>query len=194
MIRKKLMRLVLALVLVQCTVAAMCSGVTQTQLDKAASTSDNMARYTGETITLVKQFYDAGSIPLAVKDKLADLLIKFSKGGSDFNQLVKLFSDQYKSSAVPASVWAQITTQFDAVTALFLQILDLIPQAAGLKDSKAFKTVSAAILAIAQILMNNGKLTGDSGNMKLARHARRDARRINARLTLRGVSIVGVEV
>lgn len=131
-------------------------GPTQSQMDKAAVASRSIASYTGETITIVKGLYEAGALKLEVKDQLAKQLVLFSKGGRDFNALVKTASDLYKSGPVPIDVWRNLVTHFDELTKIFVDILNLIPQAAGLKDSKAFKIITAAVLVIAQILMANG--------------------------------------
>jgi hypothetical protein len=144
-----------AQVLVLCFVlsAAAC---TQSQITRAAKASNDIADYTGQTITLVRDFYLNHAISLEVKDQLADKLSKFSTAGGAFNDLVKLAREKYKDGALPSSVWADLTTQFDALTKIFVEILTLVPQAAGLKDSKAFKIITASVLAISQILMQNG--------------------------------------
>jgi hypothetical protein len=131
-------------------------GPTQSQMDKAAVASRSIANYTGETIAIVKGLYEAGALKLEVKDKLAKQLVLFSKGGRDFNSLVKTASDLYKNGAVPVDVWRNLVTHFDELTKIFVDILTLIPQAAGLKDSKAFKIITAAVVVIAQILLANG--------------------------------------
>lgn len=151
-------RLWLAPLIIYCVMLAGC--FTEAELDRAAKASRNIATYTGTSITLVRSFYETGQIPLAIKDVIADKLIAFSKAGKDFNELVITFSAQYKSGAVPPNVWATITASFVTVEKLFIEILDLIPQAAGLKDSKAFKIISAAVLAVAQILMQTARLDG----------------------------------
>lgn len=148
----------IALLILYCVMLAGC--MTEAELDRAAKASRNIATYTGTAITLVRTFYESGQIQLAVKDVIADKLIAFSKAGKDFNQLVADFAAQYKDGKVPANVWSTITASFTTVEKLFIEILDLIPQAAGLKDSKAFKIISAAVLAVAQILMQNAGLDG----------------------------------
>lgn len=129
---------------------------TPAQLDRAAKASKAIAERTGEAITLVDTFYTSQTISLAVKDKLADKLIALSKGGKKFNDLIARYSAIYKDGKVPASVWSELITNFDGIWSPFGELLNLVPQAAGLKDSKAFQIVSQSVLALAKILMTNG--------------------------------------
>lgn len=141
---------------------ALCASVflfgcpSQSQLDRAARASDSIAHYTGEAITITGMLYRTGAIKLDVKDKVADQLIVLSRTGKKFNDLISHYNQLYKSGTVPANVWSDLISSFDEVTKPFLSLLDLIPRAAGLKDSKAFRIISAGVVAIAQIMMANG--------------------------------------
>jgi hypothetical protein len=138
-----------------------CPGApSETQINRAAKASLNISRYTATAITLVDTFYTNGQLSIAQKDVFAIKLRDFSKAGSDFNALVKQFSDQYQSGSVPANVWAQINASFTTVERMFLDILTLIPQAAGLQNSKQFQAIASAVLAVAQILMSVAALDG----------------------------------
>ena len=163
-----------------------CGG---SQIDRAAKASNTIATYTGETISIVKTLFETHAINLETKDKLAGLLLKFSQAGKEFNDLVKAANDQFKSNPVPADKWAQITANFNQLIQLFLQITDVIPQAAGLANSKAFKTITAAVLAIAQILMSTAGVP--RATQMTARNAFNE---INRRIARCGISLVGVEI
>jgi hypothetical protein len=126
------------------------------QLTKAAKASRSIANYTGDAIALVKTLYESGAIKLEVKDKLAASLKQFAITGKDFNDFVAGLSQQYKDGTVPANIWSLITTKFDALTKVFVDLLDLIPSAAGLGDSKAFKIITAGVVQFAQILLSVG--------------------------------------
>jgi hypothetical protein len=163
-----------------------CGG---SQIERAAKASNTVAQYTGEAIQIVADLFKANAINLETKDKLADLLIKFSKGGKEFNDLVTTVHNQFKSGVVPANNWAQITAQFNQLITMFLQIVDVIPQAAGLANSKAFKTITAAVLAISQILM---QMAGIPRPIQLT--ARNAFNEINRRIARCGISLAGVEI
>ena len=178
--------IVLALLLTFVVQFAACG---ETQIDRAAKASNTVAQFTGEAIAIVKTLFETHAINLETKDKLADALLKFSQGGKEFNDLVKSVHDQFKSGPIPAGTWAQITAKFSELSKVFLQIVDLIPQASGLGNSKAFKTITAAILAVAQVLMQTA---GIPRTTQLTARNAYDA--INARIARYGISLVGVEI
>jgi len=155
---KKFRNCRLAVLLAGClmlTAAPSCP--TQTQIHKAASASAIIAPRVDEVTQAVKALYEAHTISLAAKDDIAGKLVVLAKAGGDFNRLVKQYSDQYKNGTLPVNVWSELSANFDKVTKPFLEILDLIPQAAGLKDSKAFRDISAAVVSIANIFLQVGE-------------------------------------
>ena len=181
--------IVLALLFALVLQFAACGGVGGSQIDRAAKASATVAQYTGQAITIVGDLFKAGAISLETKDKLADLLIKFSKGGKEFNDLVISVNNQVKGGAVPINSWAQITAQFNQLISVFMQIVDAIPQAAGLANSKAFKTITAAVLVISQILMQSA---GVPRQTQLT--ARNAFNELNRRIARSGISLVGIEI
>lgn len=142
------------LVLIFTLTASSC--LTQSQIDKATKASGNIANYTGQVIALVKSYYDSGLIKIEVKDQIALQLKNFSIAGGDFNRLVASISKQYGDGTVPVAVWRDLVTHFNGLTKLFIDILTFIPKAADLKDSRAFKIITAAVLTIANILISVG--------------------------------------
>jgi hypothetical protein len=163
-----------------------CGG---SQIDRAAKASLTIGTYTGEAITIVGTLFQTKAINLQTKDRLADLLENFSRSGRAFNDLVKAAQAQFKGGTLPGDKWAQITSQFNQLIQVFLQIVDVIPQAAGLANSKAFKTITAAVLAIAQILMSTAGVPRPT--QMTARNAFKE---INARIARCGISLAGVEI
>lgn len=134
-----------------------CPGLTQSQLDKAASASKTVATYTGTVISTVDTLWKTGVIKsITVKDQIAVKLKDFSISGRDFNALIISYSKQYGTGTVPVAIWRDIITHFDELTKIFVDILTMIPQLAGLKDSTAFKLITAAILTLAQLFINVG--------------------------------------
>lgn len=132
-----------------------CSRASQSALDKAANASRTVATRYVETVDFVTNLYKGGAIKLELKDKLADALIAFGQNGKKFNDLLKTYSAQFSNGQVPANIWSVIAQNFDVLSADFLKILDFLPQAAGLGNSTAFRAISAAIMALAQVLSTN---------------------------------------
>src|ERR1043165_8038612 len=132
-----------------------CPKVSQSSLDKAARASDTIATRYVETVDFIAALYKGGAINLELKDKIAAALITFGENGKKFNDLLKSYSTQYTNGQVPPNIWTTIAANFDTLSADFLKILAFLPQTAGLGDSKAFRAISAAVVALAQILATN---------------------------------------
>lgn len=131
----------------------------QAAIDKAANASKTIATRYVETVEFVTTLYKSGALPLATKDKIADGLISFGENGVKFNILLKNYSEQY-GDQVPGNVWSTISENFDKLSADFLKVLSLLPQASGLGDSKAFRAISAAVLVLAQVLASHSVIPG----------------------------------
>lgn len=137
-----------------------CPGLTQSQLDKAATSSRTVAKYTGTVILTAETLWRTGVIKdIKVKDQIALKLKEFSISGRDFNGLIISYSKQYGTGGVPTAVWQDIVLHFDELTKIFVDILTMIPKLAGLKDSTAFKLITAAILTLAQLFINVGGIS-----------------------------------
>lgn len=125
------------------------------ELDRATKASGTIAKYTGQVISIVDVLWTTGVIKdIKVKDLIAQKLKDFSVTGKDFNDLIIKYSLQYASGTVPTSVWKDIITHFDELSKVFLDLLTQIPQLAGLQDSKAFRFISAGVVALANIFLN----------------------------------------
>lgn len=148
-------RIALSLLLSVALMNTACPKPSQSAIDKAAKASATIASRYVETVDFVANLYKGGALSLATKDKIADGLIAFGENGKKFNNLLKSYSEQYADGQVPANVWATIAENFDKLSAEFLKVVNLLPQAAGLGDSKAFRAISAAVLALAQVLASN---------------------------------------
>lgn len=142
----------LAVILALVLITTACPKPSQSTLDKAAKASATVASRYVEAVDFVTNLYKGGAIKLELKDKIADGLITFGENGKKFNDLIKTYSAQFGDGQVPPNIWSAISQNFDALSADFLKILSLLPQAAGLGDTKAFRAISAAVLALAQIL------------------------------------------
>lgn len=123
-------------------------------IDKAANASKTIATRYVETVDFVTTLYKSGALSLATKDKIADALIDFGENGKKFNNLLANYSEQY-GDQVPSNIWQTISENFDKLSADFLKVINLLPQASGLGDSKAFRAISAAVLALAQVLASH---------------------------------------
>lgn len=166
-------QLAISLALTLCVLSqTACPKISQSSLDKAANASKTIATRYVEAVEFVTDLYKGGAIRLELKDKIADGLITFGENGKKFNELLKTCSAQHKDGQVPASIWSTIAQNFDTLSADFLKILEFLPQAAGLGDSKAFRAISAAVLALAQILATHS-IIPDLKFRQLEREAQR---------------------
>jgi hypothetical protein len=145
----------LALALVACIVFTACP--TQSQLDKAARASNDIARYTGEAIAVTKTMFESGMINLAKKDQIAAQLLNLSHAGKNFNDLVIKLSKDYPTGSIPPTAWQLLSQNFDSISRGFIQLLDVIsgvnPQ---LGNSKAMRVIRAAVLSLAVLLQAQG--------------------------------------
>lgn len=153
MLRTK--RIALSLILTLAILNTACPKPSQSTLDKAANASRTVSTRYVETVDFVTNLYKGHAIDLATKDKIADALETLGKSGKKFNALLASYSAQYADGKVPANIWSTISENFDKLSADFLKILPFLPQAAGLGDTKAFRAISAAVLALAQVLSEN---------------------------------------
>lgn len=150
-------RSVLCLVISYCVLfTTACPSPTVSQLDRAAKASYEIAGRTGQVIALVRTLYESDVISLALKDKLAAQLEILSHGGKRFNDLIIQYSEQYRDGNIPANAWSILIASFDDVWAPFGEILNMSAWISGLKDSKAFQVISAAIMEVAKILVTHG--------------------------------------
>lgn len=148
---------VMAVVLIIAIFAPGCPRVSQSNLDKAAKASHTIATRYVEVVQFVDTLWETKVIKdLATKDRIADALITFGEGGKKFNALLLQMSELYKDGNVPPNGWKVIVDNFDALSKEFLEVLNLIPGAAGISSNPAFRAISAAILAIAQTLTTAG--------------------------------------
>lgn len=145
----------LAILLVVVLLTTACPKPSQSALDKAANASKTVATRYVDTVDFVTNLYKGGALSLELKDRIAQGLETFGKNGKRFNDLLKNYSAQHANGQVPANIWSTIAANFDTLSADFLKILEFLPQAAGLGNSAAFRAISAAILALAQILAQN---------------------------------------
>lgn len=137
-----------------------CPRVSQSNLDKAAKASNTIATRYVEVVQFVDTLWETKVIKdLATKDRIADALIAFGEGGKKFNALLLQMSALHKDGNVPPNGWRVIVDNFDVLSGEFLQVINLLPGAAGLSSSPAFRAISAAILAIAQTLVTAGVRT-----------------------------------
>ena len=150
--RKALLALALSAVLF-CTACPV--KVSQSALDRAAKASATIASRYVETVDLVGDLYKSGALSLAAKDKIADALIEFGEQGVKFNRLLKTYSAQFKDGNVPPNIWSVISTNFDTLSTEFLKVVNLLPGAAGLGNSKAFRAIAVAVVALAQVLASH---------------------------------------
>jgi hypothetical protein len=133
-----------------------CPKPSQSQLDKAANASSAIASRYVETVDFVITLYSSKVISLEIKDKIMGALVAFGESGKKFNDLLKTYSIQFKNGIVPPDIWSVISTNFDTLSRDFLKLLDFLPQAAGLSSNKAFRAISAAVVALAQVLSQTG--------------------------------------
>ena len=139
----------------------------QSNVNKAAKASETISVRYVESVDFVGNLYAAGGLSLETKDKIMQGLITFGENGKKFNALLRGYIERQKNGEqLPVDIWSTIARNFDELSAQFLKVLNFLPQAKGLGDSKAFRAISAAVLALAQVLASNS-IIPDSKRVEL---------------------------
>lgn len=123
----------------------------ETQIRKAAKASNSLANLTNNVTDAVRAAFQAGTINLETKNKLADALILIAKEGKIFNEMLIANQASAQNNQFPPNIFAQLTTQFDKVVQPFLDMattLNLLGPNVNQQLGKTFAALRAAILII----------------------------------------------
>lgn len=149
----------IALILVATMCFTGCPKPQAKETQKVLSASSELAGDTQAAIKMVKTLFESKAISLAVKDKLADALIKIASAGSGFNQLVMVAVRQADGGLSQVGFLA---AHFDEVVKPFLGFLDtlklLSPQANKVL-STSIAALKTAVIIIAASLSRAGATT-----------------------------------
>lgn len=106
-------------------------------LDRAAKASDELAHDVLLANQVVAEFFKAGKIPLAAKDKIANKLGVIGDKGEKFNNLLIELDKKYPEGTLPPQDLAFVRGNLSELRTLYSDVLaDLLP-------FKAQKAVSA---------------------------------------------------
>jgi hypothetical protein len=121
------------------------------QIRKAAKASNSLANLTNNVTDAVRAAFQAGTITLETKNKLADALIVIAKEGKIFNDMLIANQPAAQNNQFPPNIFAQLTAQFDKVVQPFLDMvtaLNVLGPNANSQLAKTFAALRAAILII----------------------------------------------
>lgn len=97
-------------------------------LDRAAKASDELAHDVLLANRVVAEFYTAGKIPLAAKDKIADKLGVIGDKGEKFNAILIGLDKKYPQGTLPSQDVQFVRDNLAQLRALYTDILaDLLP-------------------------------------------------------------------
>lgn len=123
----------------------------ESQIRKAAKASNSLANLTNNVTDAVRAAFQAGTINVETKNKLADALILIAKEGKIFNDMLIANQAAAQSGQFPPGIFTQLTTQFDKVVQPFLDMattLNLLGPNVNQQLAKTFAALRAAILII----------------------------------------------
>lgn len=117
-------RRVLPLPLLLLSICLLTACPKQTDLDRMAKASNELAHDTLLANKVVAEFYKAGKIPTAQKDKIADLLGRIGEKGNVFNNTLIELDKKYPEGTVPPDTLTFLRNNFSELRALFTAVFD----------------------------------------------------------------------
>lgn len=97
-------------------------------LDRAAKASNELAHDVLLANQVVAEFYTAGKIPLAAKDKIADKLGVIGDKGKKFNDILISLDKKYPQGTIPAQDAQFVRENLSELRQLYSEIVaDLLP-------------------------------------------------------------------
>lgn len=101
---------------------------TSSDLDRIANASDELAHDVLLANRVVAEFYTAGKIPLAAKDRIADKLGVIGDKGEKFNSLLIELDKKYPQGALPPQDLQFVRDNLAQLRQLYADVLtDLLP-------------------------------------------------------------------
>jgi hypothetical protein len=101
---------------------------TSNDLDRAAKASNELAHDVLLANRAVAEFYKAGKIPLAAKDKIADKLAVIGDKGEKFNNILIEMDKKYPQGTLPPQDAQFVRDNLAQLRALYTDIVaDLLP-------------------------------------------------------------------
>lgn len=132
----------LALLLLITLITTACPS--SNDLDSAAKASRELARDVLLANRVVAEFYTAGKIPLADKDRIADKLGIIGDKGEKLNNILIDLDKKYPQGTPPPTEIAFVRENLSAIRQLYSEVLaDLLPFKAGKAVSELDKDLSA---------------------------------------------------
>jgi len=142
-------RYLAVVVLLVAVTAGFKSCPSSNELDSAAKASNELAHDVLLANRVVAEFYTAGKIPLAAKDKLADKLGVIGDKGEKFNNILIELDKKYPQGTLPPQDVQFVRENLSALRQLYSEILaDLLPfkaQKAVSELNKDLTTIEKAV-------------------------------------------------
>lgn len=136
----------LALVIIALTATACPSS---NDLDRAAKASNELAHDVLLANRFVAEFYAAGKIPLAAKDRLADKLGVIGDKGQKFNAILIELDKKYPQGTLPPQDVQFVRDNLSELQRLYTEILaDLLP----FKAQKAVSELGKDLTTIEKVV------------------------------------------
>lgn len=118
-------------------------------LDSAAKASNELAHDVLLANQVVAEFYMAGKIPLAAKDKIADKLGVIGDKGEKFNNILIELDKKYPQGTLPPQDVAFVRENLSVLRQLYSEILaDLLP----FKAQKAVSELNKDLTTIEKVV------------------------------------------
>lgn len=118
-------------------------------LDNAAKASNELAHDVLLANQVVAEFYTAGRIPLAAKDKIADKLGVIGDKGEKFNNILIELDKKYPQGTLPPQDIQFVRENLSALRQLYSEILaDLLP----FKAQKAVSELNKDLTTIEKVV------------------------------------------
>ena len=114
---------VTAAVLITALVLLTTACPSESQIRKAAKASNSLANLTNNVTDAVRAAFQAGTISVETKNKLADALIVIAKEGKIFNDMLIANQASAQSGQFPPGIFQTLTAQFDKVVQPFLDMV-----------------------------------------------------------------------
>lgn len=140
-------RSLIPLIIIFALLATACPS--SSDLDRMAKASNELAHDTLLANNVVAEFYTAGKLPLATKDKIADKLGVIGDKGQKFNALLIELDKKYPQGTLPPQDLSFVRQNLNELRQLYTDVIaDLLPFGA----QKAVKELDKDLTTIEKVV------------------------------------------
>lgn len=124
---------------------------TQT-LEKAKGASSKLATYANSGVNITRELFQAGILPLATKDKVAEAFIVLAKSGQQFDAAVISLQTQFGNNPPTNELQALYALFSSTVVTNFLNVLQILKLVNDTAKYRAIiETIRTGVLLIANV-------------------------------------------